>query len=370
SLGSLTSGTSTNVPIPQPTGMAPVPANSKVGNFYKSYVNIPVTANGITTNFVFGAIGDAIKIVDHKKFSTNVAGLPYQIPTIIRAQADQIMGDVNNPSGHRVRVIACAEPASVHDPLPAPGALSASFPDGNVPELKNPGDLYQDTELNNAGVDPADLLTADVGDYPTDAGSKMVALCWPPDSSDSFHPTADVWRVALHDWIRRAGTKANISSVVNMQANNFVTLTPTKINWLTYVTYPGALTNIGQIPAGLIHIYKWNPDGTIQYQARPLTPYPVYVSSHRQLYSETMGAINKSAIGKQKIPVPIPGLPKPKDLVMTDDWDAYIRDEVRNRGVIGRPVPTPPTTYNTFGGNHAGEPLGKPAVAINPEKPG
>lgn len=363
SLGSLTSGTATAIPIPQPTAQAPVAANHKIGNFYKSYVNIPYTADGVTTNFVFGGIGDSIKIVDHKKWTTNVPGIPYQIPTIIRAEADQSLASPTDPSARRVKVVACAQPASVHDPLPAPGALSVSLPDGPVPELTDPGDLYQESELNNAGADPADLLTADVGDYPSDAGSKMVELCWPEDSSDSTHPTADIWRVALHDWIRRAGTKANISSVISMQSTNFASLSPNKINWLTYITYPGALTNIGQIPAGLIHVYTWNPDGTIQYQARPLTPYPVYVSSHRQMYSETMGAINASSIGKQYIPVTIPGAAKPKDLVLTNDWDCYIRDEVRNRGVIGRPVPTPPQAYNNFGGNHAGEPLGKPAVA-------
>ncbi|MGD9681312.1 MAG: hypothetical protein AB7W16_09015 [Candidatus Obscuribacterales bacterium] len=363
SLGSLTSGTATAIPIPQPTGQAPVANDKKIGNFYKSYVNIPVTAGGVTTDFVFGGIGDSINIVDHKKWASNIPGLPYQIPTIIRAEADQSLASPTDPTARRVKVIACAQPASVHDPLPAPGALSVSMPDGPVPEITNPGELYAEAELNDNGDGGADLLTADVGDYPSDAGSRMVELCWPEDSSDSNHATADVWRVALHDWIRRAGTKANISSAVSMQSQGFVSLTPNKINWLTYLIYPGSLTNIGQIPAGSIHIYTWNPDGTIQYQARPLTPYPVYVSSHRQMYSETMGAVNKSGTGKLFIPVLLPGASKPKDVVLTDDWDVYIRDEVRNRGVVARPVPSPPQAYNNFGGNHAGEPLGKPSVA-------
>ncbi|MBK9140932.1 MAG: hypothetical protein IPM23_00445 [Candidatus Melainabacteria bacterium] len=221
SLGSLTSGTATAIPIPQPTAQAPVAANHKIGNFYKSYVNIPYTADGVTTDFVFGGIGDSIKIVDHKKWTTNVPGIPYQIPTIIRAEADQSLASPTDPSDRRVKVVACAQPATVHDPLPAPGALSVSLPDGPVPELTDPGDLYQEAELNNGGADPADLLTADIGDYPSDAGSKMVELSWPEDSSDSTHPTADVWRVALHDWIRRAGTKANISSVISMQSTAF-----------------------------------------------------------------------------------------------------------------------------------------------------
>lgn len=364
SLGSLTDGTATNIPVPEPQSMAPVSSNGKIGNNYRSYVNVPVSAGGVTTDFVFGAIGSTIRIVDHKKWVATNPSLPYEFPTIIRAEAQQLIKDVQHPSGERVRAVACAQPASVFDPRPRPGALSVSLPDGPVPELTTPGDIYTNPKMNNPGLDPADLLTAEVGDYPLDAGSRMSELVWPLDSSDSTQPTSDVWKVALHDWIRRAGTKANISSAVNMQSQLLAAPSPATINWIAPLVMGGAPQNLGTIPAGIIHIFKWQPDGTISYQFRPLTPYPVYVSSHRQLYSETMVAIDKSSSGKMTFSIALPSDPtNPKDVVFEDDWDAYIRDEVRNRGVISRPTPIPPTPYNTYGGKHAGEPLGKPAVA-------
>ncbi|MEZ4537310.1 MAG: hypothetical protein R3D26_20265 [Cyanobacteriota/Melainabacteria group bacterium] len=365
SLGSLTDGTATNIPVPEPQAMAPVPSNSKIGNNYKSYVNIPVTAGGVTTRFMFGGIGNTIKIVDHKKWVATLPSAPYDFPTIIRAEAQQLIKDVQHPNGERVRAVACAQPASVFDPLPRPGALSISLPDGPIPELNKPGDIYLNPKMNDPGTDPADLLTAEVGDYPLDAGSRMTNLVWPLDSSNSMHPTADIWRVALHDWIRRAGTKANISSAVNMETLALAAPSPASINWVAPLVQGGAPQNLGTIPAGIIHIYKWQPNGTISYQYRPLTPYPVYVSSHRQLYSETMVALDKSSSGKFTVSIALPSDPtNPKDVVFEDDWDAYIRDEVRNRGVVSRPTPSPPTPYNTYGGKHAGEPLGKPAVAF------
>ncbi|HMO24518.1 MAG TPA: hypothetical protein PKC98_26440, partial [Candidatus Melainabacteria bacterium] len=332
-----------------PQAMAPVPANSRIGNNYKSYVSIPVTAGGVTTRFMFGGIGNTIRIVDHKKWVATLPSAPYDFPTIIRAEAQQLIKDVQHPNGERVRAVACAQPASVFDPLPRPGALSISLPDGPVPELTKPADIYQNAKLNNPGIDPADLLTAEVGDYPMDAGSRMANLVWPLDSSNSMQPTANIWRVALHDWIRRAGTKANISSVVNMETLALAAPSPATINWVAPLVQGGAPQNLGTIPAGIIHIYKWQPNGTISYQYRPLT----------------MSAIEKSGSGKFTVSIALPSDPTdPKDVVFEDDWDAYIRDEVRNRGVVNRPTPSPPTPYNNYGGKHAGEPLGKPAVAF------
>lgn len=370
-LGSLTSGVVTNIPVPEPQSSAPVPNSGKIGNFYKSYVNLPVSAGGQTTNFVFGAIGNTIRIVDHKRWAANIPSLPYQIPTVIRAEAQQRIADVQNPNGQLHRAVAAAQPASVFDPLPAPGALSLSFPDGHVPEVNSPGEIYLDPKMNNPGTDPADLLTAVGGDYPVDAGSNMRELVWPLDSSDSAQPTANIWRVALYDWIRRAGTKARITDAVAMQslilAKPGASTIPATISWVAPLTQGGAPQDLGQIPAGIIHVFKWEPNGSISYQYRPLTPYPIYVSSHRQMYSETMAAIDKSSSGKITVSIPIDPT-DPKDVVFEDDWDAYVRDEVRNRGVVSSPVPTPPTPYNTYGGKHAGEPLAKPAVAyLNPD---
>src|SRR5690606_11371311 len=154
--------------------------DKRVGNNYKSYVNIPVSAGGETTNFVFGGIGDSIKIVDNSRFRTTISGLPYQIPTIVRAQASQII------NGDEVVAAACAQPASVFDPLPAPGAMSVSCPDGQLPELNKLKDIRTNAELAKKGTaEGADLFTAVNGDFPVDGGSMMEPIGYPIDSQDS-----------------------------------------------------------------------------------------------------------------------------------------------------------------------------------------
>lgn len=346
-IGALTGGSSTAIPVPKPAATAPVAASDQVNGFYKSFVNIPY--DGV--DFVFGGIGPNVKIVDHTKWVPSVPGLPYQIQTIVRAQAVQHLDDPYMPAGYDEMAVACAQPASVHDPLPQPGALSISFPDGPVPEIQFPKDVYQNANLK-AGV--VDLLTAKAGDYPTDAGSHMTPTYWPVASALT---TSNAWLGGMHDWIRRAGTKADIDSILDMQNEPLDAPVPPTASWVAPVVQGGAYQNIGTVPAGIIHIYKFDADGVVTYQSRLLTPYPLYVSSNEQMYAETMMAIPASTIATQSYSVPMPG--GPKSITLMKKWDVYIRDEVRNPGSIR-------------GGKHGGEPLAKPLVVqrkhTGPEK--
>lgn len=339
-LGSIQGGLSTAIPVPKPTSTAPVANSQQVNGFYKSYVNIPY--GGV--DFVFGGIGPNVKIVDYRNWVSTIPSLPYQIQTIVKAEATQHMTDPYNPAGYDVKAVACAQPASVHDPLPQPGALSISFPDGPVPEIRAPKDVYENTDLK-AGV--VDLLTAKVGDYPTDPGSNMAPTAWPIASPMN---TSTAWLAGLHDWIRRAGTKADIDSIINMQATPLDAPSPTTAAWVAPVVQGGPYLNIGTVPAGIIHIYKFDMDGVVTYQSRLLTPYPLYVSSNEQMYAETMMAIPNSSVPVQTYSIPMPD--GNKDLKLMKRWDVYIRDEVRNPGSIR-------------GGKHGGEPLAKPLVVKN-----
>lgn len=352
SLGSLLSGTSTRIPVPEPQSEAPVPANARIGNFYRSYINVPFKG----VDFVFGAIGESIKIVDHKNWVTTASALPYQIPTVVRAEAVQNVHDLHNSSGMNIRAVACAQTATVHDPLPSPGALSLSFPDGKIPEITRPRDCYEQAKLNaGGGGTNTTLLTAKVGDFPLDAGSNLSVTNWPLSGSISAEPPANVWRACLHDWIRRAGTKANITSIVNMQSMVLNLPTPATRSWIAPVRMGGPYVLIGTIPAGIIHIFKFAPDGTVVYQSKPLTPLPLYASSHEQFHGEALKGFHDSAIGHQDIPVvQLATPPDPPPLVrLKDDFDIYFRDEVRQPGSIK-------------GGKHGGEPLSKPIVAYTP----
>lgn len=351
-LGCLEGGAATGIPLPNPQSKAAVTSSQRAGDFYKSYVNIPY----LDTNFVFGGIGSSIKIVDRKAWRTTIPGLAYQFPTIVRAEATQNIKDLHSATGYNTQAVACAQPATVHDPLPAPGALSISFPDGRVPEIQRPEDCYLNANLSAAEEDPMDLLTSKNGDYPIDGGSHMQNKTWPLDDSNSMRPTGDVWKVGLHDWFRRAATKANIDSCVNMQKQMLDMPSPSTVTWLAPISMGGPYLNLGKIPGGIIHIFKFNPDGTVHYRSKQLTPYPLYCASHEQMYGESMIAIRNSAIGTQTIVVNNKGPNPPDDtVVLTKTWDAYIRDEVRNPGRIK-------------GGKHAGEPLNKPVVAFGGKK--
>ncbi|MCB9469786.1 MAG: hypothetical protein H6677_16070 [Candidatus Obscuribacterales bacterium] len=338
SLGCITGGLATAVPVPKPAASAPVSSSQQVSGFYRSYVNIPY--DGV--DFVFGGIGPNIKIVDHRKWVDTIPGLPYQIPTIVKAEAIQQITSTSANADFVVSSAACAQPASLHDPLPQPGALSISFPDGAVPEIAKPSDIYTNSNLQ-AGI--VDLLTAKNGDYPSDTGSSMTPMGWPVATAMN---TSNVWLGALHDWMRRAGTKADIASLINMQSTVLDMPSPTTASWIAPVVHGGPRVNLGTVPAGIIHVFKFDADGVVTYQSRLLTPYPLYVSSHEQMYGETMQAIPNSAVPTQVNTVPL--ATGDKDITLLKIFDVYIRDEVRNPGTIR-------------GGKHAGEPLAKPLVS-------
>ena len=338
SLGCITGGLATAVPVPKPAASAPVSSSQQVSGFYRSYVNIPY--DGV--DFVFGGIGPNIKIVDHRKWVDTIPGLPYQIPTIVKAEAIQQITSTSANADFVVSSAACAQPASLHDPLPQPGALSISFPDGAVPEIAKPSDIYTNSNLQ-AGI--VDLLTAKNGDYPSDTGSSMTPMGWPVATAMN---TSNVWLGALHDWMRRAGTKADIASLINMQSTVLDMPSPTTASWIAPVVHGGPRVNLGTVPAGIIHVFKFDADGVVTYQSRLLTPYPLYVSSHEQMYGETMQAIPNSAVPTQVNTVPL--ATGDKDITLLKIFDVYIRDEVRNPGTIR-------------GGEHAGEPLAKPLVS-------
>ncbi len=350
SLGSLTGGALTRVPVPQPTSQSPVSPAQKVGDYYKAFTNIPYKGTG----FVFGGIADSVRIVDSKLWVSTVPGLAYQVPTIIRAQAVENIKDIHASSaGYNMTAVACAEPATVHDPLPAPGALSISCPDGKVPEITKPMDLYTSGVMNGGGgSNPTTLLTAKVGDFPVDAGSSMAPMAWPLDGSVGPRNPSDVWRLGLYDWIRRAGTKANIASVINMQSTPLDNPTPGTFTWVGPVNFGGPYMALGTIPSGIIHIYKFASDGVVTYQSKPLTPLPLYASSHEQMHGEALKGINNSSVGVLSLTMPLGGVIK-----LDNDFDIYFRDEVRQPG-------------DRLGGKHAGEPIAKPIVAMSKPKPG
>lgn len=386
-LGCVTGGAATNIPIPKPqTGAnsSPVAASLQAPGannwpVYLSYVNIPYDG----TDFVFGGIGDSVRLMDVKRWVTTISGLPYQIPTIVKVEADQLIKDtVHSPSGETVRAAACAQPASVHDPKPYPGAMSISFPDGPPPGITTPGVLFTDGQLNDPGNE-AEVYTANGGDYPTDGGT-LDKDNHPLDSSgtDNTRPIGRVWRVGFYDWVRRGGVKAQIDQVLAVQntALNPPPITPVWWSPYTNITGPGGVAStkksMAQVDGGVIHIFRFDNTGAVTYQSKTLAPYPYAVVAEHQFYSDSLDGYQAGS----DVTIPITavvavangngngGGDDDDDDDDDDDsgggalqtitepvklrkrWDVFIRDEVRVPG-------------KNLGGKHGGEPLNNSNVA-------
>ncbi|MBS1955698.1 MAG: hypothetical protein JST89_16055 [Cyanobacteria bacterium SZAS-4] len=390
SVGELSTPAETNIPVPQPSGTYPVDPTLQQNNQYKSYVNIPVDVPTGKMNFVFGGIGSSARLIDVKDFTASAAGVAYHVPAIVKAEADQIIKTSQTPNGAIFHSAACAQPSSVFDVKPAPGAIAIEFPDGILPGFKNPAYLLT-TPYMNAGQD-CDALSA-VGDYPSDAGSSLDTNCpaWPATVVNE-NKIADAWRITLYDWIRRAGVKVNITDVVNTQKTDFNPPNVATIDWITELTTnPLANTNLTalvkgpQIPFGVMHIYKFNQNGSVVYKSQPVAPYPYEVVGDKQLYAEKLGsAVGPPAVNDFVMPalgtltfanVTLPdignggggtgfGKPGPKgppkgpgipggNIIFTTAIDVYVRDQCR---VLEVGTPNE--------GKHGGEPLNDTLVAL------
>lgn len=350
-LGTVTGGIATNTPVPQPAASAPVDPTQQVDGFYRSDMNIKY----LNTDFVFASVGKNSTLADPKLFVANGdQSLPYCIPAIVKAEANQFIATSMNAD--QVHAEACGVPSSLYDPLPAPGSLSLSFPDGPVPEIKTFADILNNAQLNDVAR-PSTLLTPVNGDFPWDNGSMMTPMQWPLNGAVS-PPIGVVWRAAFFDWIRRAGCKANIDQVLAVPNAPLTAPNPATVVFAPVTTAGGTSgTPIGPVPGGIIHIFKFDPHGSVMYKFAPLKPYPYSVSSNKQMYAESLAALKNSTVPQFSLTPPL--LPDvkgvknvPGQLDFTNTWDVYIRDEVRQPGT-------------GLGGKHGGEPLDNSQVSMD-----
>lgn len=342
----------TSIPVPTPSGVDPsLDSNNTTAGCYKSYVNLPVGDE----NFVFAGIGSSIKLVDLKQWVPSIPDLPYQHPTIIKAEAQQLVK--NATTGDAVlKSAACAQPASVYDPRPYPGALTLSFPDGvpdGVQALTKPIDLYG--PLLSEPEDVCDYLDALPGDYPTTTNSSMHPGANWPIPSESNVIASSACKLAVYDWLRRAGTKVNVDSIVGMHHTPFL---PQGAD----VPWPPTAP-VHNIPRGVAHIYKFDTDGVIDYEAKELKPYPWWVVSDKQNLIECFDALTNGARAFSAAPVSLTIIPPvniPAGIVeFTGRYDMFVRIYSRR--------------YGSPGGKHEGEPMDNnlvsyqhPKLRINP----
>ncbi|MBK9141746.1 MAG: hypothetical protein IPM23_04570 [Candidatus Melainabacteria bacterium] len=348
-MGVLGEPTRTTIPLPNPTGADPSLNNSNtIGGFYSSYTNLPFKGE----DFVFAGIGDSVTLVEHKRWRRSLDILPYQFRSIVRAQAVQELHDAR--SGDRqVQAVAAAQPASVFDPRPAPGALTISFPDGRPdgPEsLNRPLDLYG-ANLSQ-GSDSSDYYFIQDGDFPIAINSRVQHDANWPITSDPNRLASSACKLAVYDWFKRAGTRANIDSLVGMHNTIFNPQGPD-------VPWPPSNPQ-GNIPDGIMHIYKFDRDGVVVYRSKPIKPYPWYCVSDRQALIECYEAITNGADAFSIQPVPlqiIPGLAIPAGKVeFTPQYDLFVRIYSRRLG-------------KAVGGKHGGEPMDNDIVSYGSIEP-
>lgn len=360
-LGVLTLGVATNIPVPQPTAAAPVNASQQTVGKYLSETNIGYKGR----SFVFASVGANSCLVDPTKFTTSLA-LPTQVPAVVRVDVDELITSQYHPNGDLVHNTACGEPGSVYDPKPAPGAFSISFPDGPLPEIQKPSDILNNPSLQKSAVT---LKTPVGGDYPNSpTTTTMGPFTWMLAGTPMV---TDVYRAQFYDWVRRAGTKANITSVEGMLSLPFAQSNATK-DWVSQFVQGGPqvditqLTNGPQIPWGIMHVYRFNQDGTVAYNGgEKLTPWPLQSASESQMYGESLSAFQTKSPSAQlaftNVTVNIKGQKfqhggNSGNVNFTNQIDVYCRDECRQYGT-------------QLGGWHGGEPLDDQYVAelLKPE---
>lgn len=296
SLGSIFGGAQTNTPIPQPEQFANITASMQQFGRYMSYIDIPYDG----FDFVFAGIGDAITLVDPTRFVVSDQSLPYSIPTIVEAEADQQFTELSANSPHIIHSLACAQPASTVDPVPAPGTFSISFNSGAIPGLSKLADLINDPQLK---AKQATITNPTGGDYPN-GGGVLIPTTWSASSPNAS--IAQVISGSLYDWLRKAGTKVNVQSVKNILESPFLS------------SLPGT--------AGQTNNYEFTADGRIAYTFQPNSPQDIDISEN-QIYSTATYCVNAAV---------------PATYAVT------VKDFVHRPG-------------RSLGGEHAGEPIQIPS---------
>lgn len=232
-LGCLSSPAMTATPLPNPQSLSSTSGNQSAQGFYNSYVDCQYGGK----SFIFAGIGKDVKLVDAKNFTASASGLAYTIPTIVKAEADHMIESAGAGGTNLVHATACAQPATVHDPRPAPGGYTVGggtpFPTGmnSILDMMTLGPV--------ASSNPVVPETSFGGDSP--GGGSIV----PAGAGGGTMSIPQGMSTSLYDWIRRAGTKANISAVKTLMT------TPFK---------PG-VTNA----TGSVNVYTWAQNGDIHY---------------------------------------------------------------------------------------------------------
>jgi hypothetical protein len=267
-LGALTSPSATCTQIPPDSPNTS--GTQAMQGYYTSYNDIPYGGK----SFVFAGIGKDVKLVDVKNFVTSLGSVPYFIPTIVKAEADHMVVSAGQGGANIIHSVACAQPASVHDPRPAPGAITlGSFP-GKIPDLPTPESMMTNPQLSTVSLD---IKTSINGDSP--GGGTITPA--PASGFGSSMPVSQAFSMGMYDWIRRAGTKPSLKAIKAFMKTPFA---------------PGITDTVGGV-----NCYTWNADGTIRYVQMPGLSSRNVVVSHFQGRVDSSNVFNSSNGNSYKV---------------------------------------------------------------------
>lgn len=354
SLGGVEGGIQTSTPSPKPLSKGAC-STQQADGLYLSEMNVPY----LGADFVFGSVGKRVGLCENSKYRDTIPGLPYQMPAVVKVEAQQQFQDQGKT--WMVTFVACACAGSLEAPRPKPGALTISFPDGPLPEFDSPGQIYSQAQMQKTGMD---VYTSTGGDFIVDQPLAALApYSVPPQQPipwGSPPSAAELAKLALYDWIRCGGSNVNIDSVLSMQALNFQPPSTPQVMWTiqNINANPPTLIDLGMINRGVMHIYTFKPDGTVDYKWTDIKPAPYTVVGENQIYAELSDSakgLKTAAPGWKLMNKSLPDLgsggAKIVDIKPKDRFDFYVRDLSRQLG-------------GKRGGRHGGERMdGNPLIS-------
>lgn len=289
------SGLSTVTQVPQPLNIASVPTDARSETCYKAFKNVPY----MSKDFVFAATDSQVRLVDFRLFKTSMPELPYIIPSIIKCEADQKFTTKDQYGSQHVRIVhavACAQPSSLGDHRPSPGALTVDFSTGSLTGFTRLQDIFSSPQVMKS---PTDLLyTPPDGDSPP---SRLIEIV-PAVGTDPHVSFGVVITLGIYDWIRRQGSNLDVASLFSSFTDPFLSDNVAHEEW-----------------------FQANEKGKVEHKSLLIPAKLIKPISHNQLYSRS---------GVTLIPGGIPS-----GLV-----DVYMKDYVFQPG-------------RARGGIHAGEPV-------------
>jgi hypothetical protein len=336
-LGSVTGGVPTAIGIPKAANPG-VPGSDQINGKYRSDTNIPWKG----VDFVFASVTDQPALVEYKKFTENVSGLPFQMPGAVHVFARHKFS--NQGRENIVPYSAVATAGGVFR-ASAPGTFMISFPDGPMTEIGRLRDLYEWKEMKDLDID---YLTAEKGDYPTEISSGAVMSPHPNPPPWTSKPTAAAMTLlCLHDWVRQVGSRLDVDDFISTLNKPLNAPNPAMTFWRSRDADLLPI-DIGLVPTGIKHLFKVGPDGKIIYSSKTMQPAPYFDVAMNQAYAEGFGIDSKTPVFPQVTVLfgdaKKGKVPEPRVIKALKDWDVYFRDNVRQ---LGAPS----------GGKHVGEPM-------------